>query len=61
MSEGVMADRLKYPTVGRWKSNPSQFNLTLIVWAAIILIVLIIWPIAPGVGVDPGVSTFLSP
>jgi hypothetical protein len=56
-----MADRLKYQTADRSKSNPSQFNLTFIVWAAIILIVLIIESTTPGVGVDPDVSAFLSP
>lgn len=56
-----MADGLKYSTADRWKSNPSRFNLTFIVWAAMISIVLIIGSIVPGGGVDPDVAAFLSP
>jgi hypothetical protein len=47
-----ITDRLKYHL---------QSNLTFIVWAPIILVVLMIASIVAGIELDPDLSSFLSP
>jgi hypothetical protein len=56
-----IAHRQNYPTADRSKRQLARPNLMFIVLAPIVLIVLIIASIVAGVGVDPDLSTFLSP
>jgi hypothetical protein len=56
-----IAHRQNYPLADRSKGHLDQPNLTFIVLAPIILILLIITSIVAGVEVDPDLSIFLSP
>ncbi len=43
------------------KHRPDAFDLTFIIWAAIVSIGLIVLSIALGIGIDPDVSMLASP
>jgi len=61
MHEGVMTTIWHFPVRDRVKYRTGPSNLTFIVWATIISIVLILVSIAFGVGIDPEMPMFTSP
>jgi hypothetical protein len=56
-----IAHEQNYRTADRWKYRLDQSNLTFVVWAPIILIVLMVASIVAGIELDPDLSSFLSP
>lgn len=56
-----IAHEENYRITDRSKCHLDQSNLTFIVWAPIILVVLMIASIVAGIELDPNLSSFLSP
>jgi hypothetical protein len=56
-----IAHEQNYRTADRSKCPSDQSNLTFVVWAPIILIVLMVASIVAGIELDPALSSFLSP
>jgi hypothetical protein len=59
--EGAVEDKETSSMRDLAKHRPDAFDLTFIIWAAVVSIGLIVVSIALGVGIDPDTSILVSP